>query len=349
MAFHDDRLRDPVSSNSIVDQGSGALSRRRVLAGSGAALAAIGLAGLAAPRERGAAAPVRAAQTTPGATPAAGADEAFGPEELAQLVQSVHPEKAYFYLPGFEDEALRAAVYGLDLETYREITGRFDAAARQAAQDLLADPAFAGRVDRLPFAPGATVIGVGESDMDDRQSWLEILRHLLDLRRPQDRIAVINQGISGQSTAEALFRFVGILYQRPAWIICALGGNDAVRYGRQPTKTRVSIEETAKNLAELRHLAATQSTANCVWVTRWPIDEARIAAYPPFRQAQFNLRSEDMDAVIDAVRRQPEPVVDLEPVIGRPPTLDFLQPDGLHPSLAGHRAIARALVERLTA
>lgn len=58
------------------------------------------------------------------------------------------------------------------------------------------------------------------------------------------------------------------------------------------------------------------------------------------------LRSEDIDAVSDVARRQPGPVVDLEPVFGRPPSLAFLRKDGLHPSLAGRQAIARAVVER---
>ena len=290
----------------------------------------------------------RAQPATPAATPTTGGE--IPEEAFAQLVQFVHPHKFFFYLPGFADEAVQAAVYGLDAAAYREIVAGFAANARRAAEELLADPAFAARVDRLPFEAGTTVVGLGESDMDDLQSWLEILRHLLELRRPQDGISVVNQGISGQATDEALGRLVGfILPQQPAWIVCALGGNDAVRYGRQATKTRVSLDETAKNLAELRQLAAAQSAAEWVWVTRWPVDEARIAAYPPFQQAQFFLRGEDMDAVNELVRNQPGLVVDLVPVFGRPPTAEYLGEDGLHPSLAGHQAIARALVERLTA
>lgn len=84
-------------------------------------------------------------------------------------------------------------------------------------------------------------------------------------------------------------------------------------------------------------------------MTRWPVDEARIAAYPPFQAAQFVLHDADIAAVNDFVRNQAGVVVDLEPVFGRSPEPSFLIEDGLHPSLAGHQAIARALVERLTA
>ena len=71
-------------------------------------------------------------------------------EAPEKLVQFVHPEKEFGYSLGL-DEALLAALYGLDLASYRAIKGRFDANARQAAQELLADPTFAVRVDQLPF------------------------------------------------------------------------------------------------------------------------------------------------------------------------------------------------------
>ena len=119
--------------------------------------------------------------------------------------------------------------------------------------------------------------------------------------------------------------------------------------GVAPTKTLVSLAETELNLAALRHLAATQSAAEWVWLTRWSIEDALIAAYPPFQMGQFALRGEDFDAVSDLVRRQPDPVVDLGSVFGRPPNLELLRPDGLHPSLAGQQVIAKAVVDRLTA
>jgi acyl-CoA thioesterase I len=273
----------------------------------------------------------------------------------ADLVQSVHPEKVYGYLPGFgrpTGDATLAALYGLDAETYGAIRGRLDANARAAAQELLADPDLAARVDRLPFAAGTTVVGIGESDMDDLQSWLEILRHLLELRRPGDRIRVVNAAVSGQTTTQALRSIIPVLAQQPAWILCAFGGNDSVRYGAEPTEPQVSPEETARNLAGLRRQGAAQTGSRWVWVTRWVPDEARVAAFPPFRRAQFALRAADFEAVSDLIRRQAppgDPVVDLREAIGRPPDPALLVGDGLHPSLAGHRAIARLLVERLTA
>jgi lysophospholipase L1-like esterase len=268
--------------------------------------------------------------------------------EVMDLVRTIHPEKIFFYLPGL-NEARTAALYGLDAATYRAIRSHFDAETHRAAEDLLADPAFARRVDRLPFRPGATVVGVGESDMDDLRSWLEILRHLLKLRRPDDGIRVVNTGVSGQTTTQALARLGQVVGQQPDWIVCALRGNDATRYGEGAAKTLVSVEETAKNLAALRAMARTQTNASWVWMTLWAIDEERVAAYPPFRQGQVTWRSDDLEAVADVIRRQPGPVVDLEAVFGRPPAPELLGPDGLHPSLAGQQVIARTLVEQLSA
>jgi lysophospholipase L1-like esterase len=265
------------------------------------------------------------------------------------LVQSVHPEKVYFYLPGIEDEAVVAALYGVDVATYRAVRDRFAASARVAAEDLLADAAFAARVDRLPFAPEATIVGIGDSFTDDLQSWLEILRHLLDRPRPQDRIRVVNAAVSARTTTDVLHYLVPVVGQQPDWIFCLVGGNDAKRIGPEPTKTLVGIAETAGNLTEVRRMAAAQTKAAWVWITPATADEERVAAYPPFRLGQSTWRNDDLVAIGDVLRRMPDPVVDLQAVFGRPPAPELLREDGLHPSLAGHRAIAKAVVDRLTA
>lgn len=76
------------------------------------------------------------------------ADDEQLPEGVERIVQFVHPEKVYGYLAGLNEDLL-AALYGLDVETYRELTGRYDANARDAARDLLADRSFARQLNRL--------------------------------------------------------------------------------------------------------------------------------------------------------------------------------------------------------
>jgi acyl-CoA thioesterase I len=312
------------------------LSRRGVLAGSGAALAVAGFsaAGLS-PRL------ALARQGTPAATPT--------PEFAAFFVQFIHFDKFFASFGTTLDEETLAGLYGLDVQTYRDLLAGFETASRQAAEELLEDADFAARVDQLPFAPGDTIVGLGDSITDDLQSWAVIFRHLLELRRADDQIQVVNHGISGDTTADVLRRYVPILLTQPAWIICMLGTNDVQRNGRQATKTLVSLEETTLNLAELRHLAATESgTTQWAWITLPPCDEARVAASPFMAQGEISVHNDDIVAIADFVRGQPEPVVDLIDLFGIPPASEFMMQDGLHPSLAGQQAIARALVEQLT-
>jgi acyl-CoA thioesterase I len=262
-------------------------------------------------------------------------------------VQYTHLEKLYGHLPGM-DEELMARLFGLDLEEYRGVKGRFDANARDAAKDLLEDASFAERVDRLPFGGGETVVGVGDSITDDLQSWLEIVRHLLELRG-RDEIRIVNAGLSAHTTAMVLRRFIpSVVSLKPDWIVCLLGGNDSTRVGPEPNKPQVGIEETAKNLEAMRHLARTQTEADWVWVTPPTYDEERTSSFPPFKMGQSTFLNEDVFAIGDFVREQEEPVVDIQAVFGLPADPELQGPDGVHPSLAGQKAIARAFVEGLT-
>jgi len=209
-------------------------------------------------------------------------------------------------------------------------------------------PVFAAQVDRLPFRRGDVVVGLGDSITDDDQSWLEILRHLLEIRRPQDDIKVVNAGVSGDTTSQMITRFLDVVLDEPDWIICMAGTNDARLHGQSPTKVLVSVEETEKNLAMLRNFAATQTTARWVWMTPATVIEEQIADHWFFWAFEQRWRNEDLAAIADVVRRQPEPVVDLQAVFGVPADPTLLLPDGLHPSLAGQKAIVTVLVETLT-
>ncbi|WP_188316852.1 SGNH/GDSL hydrolase family protein [Solihabitans fulvus] len=73
------------------------------------------------------------------------------------------------------------------------------------------------------------MVAIGESTTDDLQSWLEILRQLLALRRGGDGITVVNAAVAGQTTTEALRAMGTTLETRPDWILCMIGTNDARR------------------------------------------------------------------------------------------------------------------------
>jgi lysophospholipase L1-like esterase len=264
-------------------------------------------------------------------------------------VQYIHPEKSFFWVPGLANDDVRAGLYGLDVATYLAIRAEFTAVARRVAEELLAEESFADKVDRLPFERNAVVAVLGESDTDSLQSWFEILRQLLDLRRPEDGIELVNSGISALTTTQAFNPFMPVLAQQPTWILCALGANDVARMGPEPTKTLVSLDETTRNLAELRRLAGIATQARWVWLTRMPIDDARMETYAPFQMGPvpFIWRNPDLEAINEWLRDQPESVVDIYAGFGRPVPPEFQEPDGLHPTLAGHKALAREFVDRL--
>ncbi|MBA3029075.1 MAG: SGNH/GDSL hydrolase family protein [Desulfobacteraceae bacterium] len=265
---------------------------------------------------------------------------------LEFLIQFTHPEKMLADMPGMSEETC-AAIFGLKVDSFRRIKQRFADRARKAAGDLLEDSAFAAWVDRLPFLPGDKVVGVGDSITDDSQSWLEILRYLLEIRRSQDAITVINAGNSGDTTSQIISWFLGVVVQQPAWIIFFAGANDTRLHGQSPRKGLVSIEETEKNLLMLRKFAADQTSARWVWITPTTILEEKVSAFWSTPQSQQMWLNKDLAAISKVILAQKEPVIDLQSVFGSPSNPDLLLMDGLHPSLNGQKAIVRALVEKL--
>ena len=262
---------------------------------------------------------------------------------LEYSIRFIHPEKIFPLFPGMNDETI-AAMRGINVALYREIVGNFRDQVRQAAQELLGDAEFAALVDRMPFVRGAKVVGFGSSTTDDLCSWLELLRAVFELRRPQDGMHFVNAGISGDSTTHEIARFAAVVNEQPDWIICHISANDGRRHGISPTRPLVSPEETEKNLLMLRHLAASQTSARWLWMTPTPLIEERIAAWPLFTIGQVMFYNADNARVVDLVRKQPDPVVNLWNAFGHPAAPELLYLDGLHPSLAGQIRILRTLV-----
>lgn len=270
--------------------------------------------------------------------------------EVEAAMQYHHPEKTLAGLPGGHEigDAILALLFGTDVHTYQEIKADFAGRTRLCAREILQDPRFARCVDRLPFGASSVVVGLGDSITDDYQSWFEILRHLLAERRPESRIEFVNAGVSGDTTSGLLERFLDVLEGRPDWILIMIGTNDVAFVRDPPTKSLVSLEETGENLRTLRKLATTLGAARLVWMTPPPAIEDRIAegsslAEPTWRNAELA----EVAKLVREVAGE-DPLVDLWEVFGDPVQSEFLFPDGLHPSLAGQKAIAVAFVEQLS-
>ncbi|GAA2290580.1 hypothetical protein GCM10010149_42030 [Nonomuraea roseoviolacea subsp. roseoviolacea] len=264
-----------------------------------------------------------------------------------RLVRFQQPEKALTYLGGLDDTRI-AALFGLDTAAYHDLVEGCEAAVRQVASDMLADPVIAGQVDRLPFRPGQHVVAIGESTTADRLSWFEILRQLLASRRPADAVRLTNLAVTGCTTTQALAQLPALSYHRPDWVLCMLGGNDVQRLGSDHGPTLVSPSESLRNLLALRDLAVRRTEARWVWLTPSAVDEGRTAAYPHFQRARLRWFNSDLDHIAEHLNAQPEPTVDTRAASGAraddSPHLD----DGLHLTLAGQRAVAGAFLRTLT-
>jgi acyl-CoA thioesterase I len=265
----------------------------------------------------------------------------------ARLIRFQHPEKVLPYLGKLSDDRL-AALFGLDPDLYRRLQQDHHAQARSAAVDLLDDPQFAAKVNRLPFTPGQHVVAIGESTTDDLLSWFEILRHVLDLQRPADGITLTNLAVSGHTTTQALTTLPVVSFHRPDWVLCMLGANDAQRVGSADGPTLVSLAETERNLRAVRDLLTRRLPARWVWVTPTRVEETLVAAYQPFQRAGITWANRDLDAVAQIMIKQDDLTLDTRHLIARQSTEPFHLDDGVHLSLAGQQAVTAALVGTLT-
>jgi acyl-CoA thioesterase I len=228
---------------------------------------------------------------------------------LPELVRYCHPDKILgaTRLPGALTEDAIATLYGTGVGS---VSAGIHAEARAAGRGL----------GRSPFAPGSTVLALGDSITDDLGSWAEILRHALP------DVAIVNAGLSGDTTTGAISRLARL--PRATWAIALLGTNDARRHGDAPML--VSHAETRRNLrvidSELR-----RRCRHVRWITPPPIF-ARVDAEP-----DLHWEPTDVAAKAELVRALDPSAIDTWPGFIR----DHLCADGLHPSPAGQRFIAQ--------
>ncbi|WP_433661927.1 SGNH/GDSL hydrolase family protein [Nocardia sp. CA-128927] len=264
-------------------------------------------------------------------------------EMAAKLARFQRPELSLPFLNGIDDAHV-AALFGLTADEYHSLRAEFAEQARAAAAGLLTEAWVADQVDRLPFAPGAHVVALGESSAADRLSWFEILRQLLELRRPDDGITLTNLAVSGATTTQTLKGIATLGFRRPDWVLCQLGANDAQRIGSDGPRV-VSAEETARNLSLLHDEGVRLSGARWVWITPHDMVEALIAAFPPFQQAEISWRAKDHEETARVLLDRPEPAIDTLAVTR--PGSGMFEPDGVHLTPAGQVAVARVIVSSL--
>ena len=273
-----------------------------------------------------------------------------GSGDLRSRMQFLHPEKlfALWALPHRPeiDGSLLARVFAVGQKEYSDSRSSFDEAARAAAAELLEREEVRGWLDASPLCRGDVIVALGDSITDDYQSWAEILRRLLQIRRADDDIQVVNQGVSGDTTTDIVRRLWHVAAANPTWLIVLAGTNDARRDSRT-NDILVSDAETARNLALIRQASVGAGVKHLVWMTPPRVHEARIDRFDRAQARELTWRNRDVAEKARLVRCQPDVTVDLHALFDPMPLDDLLLPDGLHPSLEGQKRIAAALLKAL--
>lgn len=268
-------------------------------------------------------------------------------EQMRWLLKVLQPDRTLAFLPGGAglSQEVHAGLLALPPPVYAAELVRMRAEATEAARQLLADPAVASMVDRLPVQAGAKVVAFGDSLTSEPQSWAVILTEVLAARRAADGISVGISAVGGETTAQGLVRAGDVLRQQPDWILFLIGTNDARTQGPHPTKTLVHHEETARNVAELRQRVSRETKARSVWITPPAVNEEQVTAHGGLARFGVRFRNEDLARVAKIVRDTDGSVIDVFSTLGTPPPAELLMGDGLHFTAAGQKRLALEVIK----
>ncbi|MEM9319371.1 MAG: arylesterase [Pseudomonadota bacterium] len=180
---------------------------------------------------------------------------------------------------------------------------------------LGASPAFAQDVTIAALGDSLTAgfgLAADEGFVPQLQAWLQARGH---------DVAILNAGVSGDTTAGGLARAAWTLTPGVDGMILALGGNDLLR--------GLPAETARQNLAGILHVAAAQDVV--VLLAGLPAPANFGAAY----QAEFNAIYPDLAAEFDTIY-----VADFLAGLqlafeAGVPRSDLLLPDGIHPTAQG--------------
>lgn len=194
---------------------------------------------------------------------------------------------------------------------------------------------------------------VVQGSWDPFGGWVQRVRSVLDehyLYDPEKRFLTFNMGVSGNSSANVLTRFVPEMearYEENADLIIlfAVGLNDSMMTSETGTHN-VSEADFEKNLHKL-YQAASHYTDKIGFVGLYPINEAEVNPLPWARDRAYWFNAvHSYNAIIKTFcARQDIFFIDIWKDWAEEPYEDWLF-DGVHPNAAGHQKIARAVLKQ---
>ncbi len=266
--------------------------------------------------------------------------------EILRYFMAFHcPEKRFPMYPGAASVRNVAAFIGISEYELVESRKRFDEIARNVAVELLGDEEVASQVKRLPFENGQTIVAFGDSLTEDRQSWFEVLRHMLEIVTPNPAYRFVNMGISGDTSYDALRRIGQILRMEPDWVFIAFGTNDVARPLVAPERTTVSLADFWENIEVLSRVFNESLPNPPIWVAP-PTVITPMMEDIGFYEAIMH--ESDLVQYRQVIAGKPGHIVDPHGTrMGNPPQMWNFLSDGVHHTPAGHEQTVRAVLKTL--
>lgn len=255
-------------------------------------------------------------------------------------------EKRFPLLPGARSTEHVANFIGLSKQELVDIRITLDEQAEQAAEELLKDENTQQYITRLPFKRGDKLVVIGDSLTDDLQGWFEIMRHVLEIGRPDLELEFSNAAVQGDTSFDALRRLNrSVIHAQADWVFVALGSYDAMRLHPLPERTHVSLTEFWENMNAIEEVIAATTKNPPVWITPPPAITEMMQQIALFDGIVHN---EDLSQYREVTTGRKGFVIDPKGVrMGQPAEAWNFLADGFNPSLAGHVATAKVLFKTL--
>lgn len=177
--------------------------------------------------------------------------------------------------------------------------------------------------ERMVFLGDSLTAGYG---LEPEQAYPAVIEEMLEARG--EEVAVVNAGVSGDTTAGGLRRVDWILRQKIDTLVIALGANDALR--GQP------VEQTRENLRRIIAKARERHPELRIIL-------AGMLAPPNLGEAYREAYASIFPELAEEASVELVPFL-LEGVAGEP---ELNLPDGIHPNAEGQRLVARNVLEVL--
>lgn len=181
---------------------------------------------------------------------------------------------------------------------------------------------------------------------DIGKSYVAIVDGLIKASYPDAHLRVINMGVSGNTTRDLKARWqTDVMDLKPDWLGILIGINDVWRHFDTPhiTENQVGIEEYRQNLTELIEQALPILGGGLILITPYFMEQNKS---DPMRQMMdaYGAVVKELAAKYGAVLVDLQAEFDRYFACNHPMSVNW---DYIHPDLASHVLIARAILKQL--